>query len=98
MTTEVTFRHFNGQHPNLHDAALESAEKFKKFNNQIISTHIEFINEKSDKTVQFTVNAKGTILVAKDSSDDFQKSIALAEDKLIRQLRKLKTKILNHQQ
>ena len=89
MTTEVTFRHFNAKHPTLHDMALEAAEGFTQFNNSILSTHIEFINEPEEKKVQFTVNANGKVLVSHDSTDDFKKSLAGAEDKLIRQLRKL---------
>ena len=95
MTTEVTFRHFNAKHPTLHDMALEAAEGFTQFNNSILSTHIEFINEPEEKKVQFTVNANGKVLVSQDSTDDFKKSLAGAEDKLIRQLRKLKTKLIN---
>lgn len=97
MTTEVTFRHFDAKkHPTLHDMALESADKFTQFNSSILSTHVEFINEQVEKKVEFRVNANGKILVSHDSTDDFKKSLASAEDKLIRQLKKLKTKLNNH--
>lgn len=96
MTTEVTFRHFNAKHPTLHNMALESADRFTQFNNSILSTHIEFTNEPEEKKVEFRVNANGNVLVSSDSTDDFKKSLANAEEKLIRQLRKLKTKINSH--
>lgn len=97
MTTEVTFRHFDAKkHPTLHDMALESADKFTQFNSSILSTKIEFINESEEKKVEFRVNANGTVIVSSDSTDDFKKSLAGAEDKLIRQLKKLKTRTNNH--
>ncbi|MER3329457.1 MAG: HPF/RaiA family ribosome-associated protein, partial [Candidatus Kapaibacterium sp.] len=97
MTTEVTFRHFDAKkHPTLHDMALEAAEGFTQFNNSILSTHVEFINEPEEKVVEFRVNANGKVLVASDRTDDFKKSLASAEDKLVRQLKKLKTKTKDH--
>ena len=97
MTTEVTFRHFDAKkHPTLHDMALEAAEGFTQFNSSILSTHVKFINEPEEKVVEFRVNANGKILVSSDRTDDFKKSLASAEDKLIRQLRKLKTRTNNH--
>ncbi len=92
MKTNVTFRHFQGQNPDLHSLALESTNKFKKFNDDIITANVEFINE-ADKTVQFTVHVNGSTLVSSESSTEFKKSIALAEDKMIGQIKKLKTKI-----
>lgn len=97
MTTEVTFRHFDAKkHPTLHDMALESADKFTQYNSSILSTKIEFINEPEEKVVEFRVNANGRVIVSSDSTDDFKKSLASAEDKLIRQLKKLKTRTNNH--
>jgi ribosomal subunit interface protein len=98
MTTEVTFRHFNAKHPTLHSMALEAAGRFTQFNNSILSTHVEFVNEPEEKIVEFRVNANGTVLVSQDSTDDFKKSLAGAEEKLIRQLRKLKTRLTNIKQ
>jgi ribosomal subunit interface protein len=97
MTTEVTFRHFDAKkHPTLHDMALEAAEGFTQFNSSILSTHVEFINEPEEKVVEFRVNANGKVLVSSDRTDDFKKSLASAEDKLVRQLKKLKTKTKDH--
>lgn len=95
MKTNVTFRHFNGHHPDLQEMAIEAANRFSKFHDSIISANIDFLNE-NEKTVQFTVNVAGTTLVAKDSSDELKKSLALAEDKMVRQIKKLKEKHTNH--
>jgi putative sigma-54 modulation protein len=93
MRTKVTFRHFKSQ-AELHDAALEAAERFEKFYSGITSTDIIFKNE-ANKVVEFTVRVNGNTLIAKESSDEFNKSLNEAADKMIRQLRKWKTKY-NH--
>ncbi len=91
MQTNVTFRHFNGQHPKLHQAALDTVKNFEKYHDGILSANIDFINE-HDKIVQFTLNLEGDTIVAKEESDDFNKSLNLASDKVKRQIRKWKTK------
>lgn len=95
MQTNVTFRHTKGQHPNLTDDAKVLAEGFEKYYDGIISTNVEFLNE-TEKSVHFTVQIQGTTLVAKESSDDFAKSLHLAAEKIITQLKKWKTKHQNH--
>jgi putative sigma-54 modulation protein len=90
MKTNVTFRHLKS-HPDLENAALAAADGFAKFLDNIISTDVVFKNE-IDKTVEFTVRVQGNTLVAKDSSDDFYKSLNDASDKIIRQIHKFKTK------
>jgi len=91
MKTKVTFRHVKTQ-PELQEAALEAAERFEKFYSGITSTDIIFKNE-ADKIVEFTVRVQGNTLIAKESSDEFHKSLNEASDKMIRQLRKRKEKI-----
>lgn len=94
MNTNVTFRHTKGNHPGLNELAVETAESFSKYNDTIISTDVEFINE-ANKIVQFKVNIKDSTIVAKHESDDFQKSLHGASDKIVRQLKKWKTKHTN---
>lgn len=95
MKTNVTFRHFNAHHQHLHDAAIDAADRFGKFYDHINTTNVEFIND-AEKTVQFTVQVSGSTLVVTESTDEFHKSLALAEDKMVRQLRKHKTKTADH--
>lgn len=90
MITNVTFRHLKSS-PDLHDAALDEANKFGRFHDNIVSTDIVFAND-NDKTVEFAVRVQGSTLIAKESSDDFNKSLNTAADKIVRQLRKWKTK------
>lgn len=91
MKTQVTFRHTNTD-PELHEAAVELAKKFTRYHDNITGTQIEFIND-SGKVVEFTVNIQGNTLIAKASSDDFLKSLNEASDKIVRQLKKKKSKM-----
>jgi ribosomal subunit interface protein len=95
MKTQVTFRHVKTHHPKLQEEAIELAESFEKYHEDIISSNIEFINETA-KTVIFTVHIQGTTLVAKEDSDDFHKSLKESADKIIRQIIKWKEKHNNN--
>ena len=90
MQTKVTFRHFKSE-PELYDAAIESAKSFEKFFDDIISTDVIFNND-IGKGVEFTVRVKGETLIVKENSDDFFKSLNEGTNKMIRQIRKWKTK------
>ncbi len=94
MHTNVTFRHFTGQHPDLHDSAIALAESFNKYHDGIMSTTVEFINE-NPKTVEITANVPGTTLVAKNTGEDFHKSLHEAGSKIVRQIQKYKTKTIS---
>lgn len=92
MKTSITFRHMK-TNPELHETAVREADGFDKFLDNIISTDVVFTNE-NDKIVEFTVRVKGDTLIARDRTEDFSKSLHSAADKMVRQLRKLKTKRL----
>ncbi|MCL2039715.1 MAG: HPF/RaiA family ribosome-associated protein [Bacteroidetes bacterium] len=91
MKIQVTFRHFNGNHPQLHQAAEELAASFTKYNSAIISTNIDFVNG-SEKIVNFTVYIKDHTISSGYASDDLHKSLNAAADKVIKQLKKYKNK------
>jgi ribosomal subunit interface protein len=91
MQIQVTFRHFNGHHPQLNQAAINLAESFAKYNDSIISVNVEFINE-NQKIVNFTVHIQGATLASTEATDDLHTSLTLAGDKIIKQLLKHKEK------
>lgn len=93
MNTQVTFRHLKSR-PELQEAAMESAQRFTKFYDGITNTNVEFIAD-TNNTVEFRVRINGNVLVVRESSDDFMKSLHSATDKMIRQLKKRKTKLTN---
>jgi len=91
MKTQVTFRHVNAHHPQLQEDAKKILEGLSKYSDEITSASVEFLNETS-KTVEITIVLHGNTIVAKEDSDDFRKSLNEAEDKIIRQIQKWKTK------
>jgi ribosomal subunit interface protein len=91
MQTTVTFRHIKARQ-DLHEAAIEQATKFNRFYDGIISTNIEFIHD-VDNVVEFKVNVQGNTFISKENTEDFTKSLNIASDKMVRQLKKWKTKI-----
>jgi len=90
MQTQVTFRHLKSR-PDLNEAAMEAVQKFEKFHEGITSTTVEFIAE-AHNVVEFKCHINGNVLVVKESSDDFLKSLNEAADKMIRQLKKHRDK------
>jgi len=95
MSTNVTFRHFNAQHPELEQTARGVVDGFKKYIEDIHSAEVVFNNEK-EKEVEITIRLDGQTLNAKDHSDEFRKSLSSVEDKMIRQIKKYKTKHSDH--
>lgn len=91
MQTTVTFRHLKARQ-DLQEAAIEQANKFNRFYDGIISTNIEFIHD-VDNVVEFKVNVQGNTFISKENTEDFTKSLNIASDKMVRQLKKWKTKI-----
>jgi ribosomal subunit interface protein len=91
MKTQVTFRHFNGHHPQLHHAAEELAASFTKYSDGIISTNIELIND-GEKIVNFIVHMKEHTITSEFTSDDFHRSLNAAAEKIIKQIQKHKEK------
>jgi ribosomal subunit interface protein len=91
MKTNVTFRHFNSHHPQLQQAAQETASHFTRYLENISSTDVEFINDE-EKIVECQVVINKEVLKSTGKSDDFHKSLHIASDKIIRQLSKYKTK------
>jgi ribosomal subunit interface protein len=91
MHTQVTFRHTKSD-LELQDSAKEMAEKFEKFYDGITKTEIVF-NEEKEHIVEITVHVTGNTFFVKEGSDDFEKSLNIASDKMIRQINKWKEKL-----
>lgn len=90
MKTQVTFRHLKSR-PELYEAAEEAIKRFEKFNDSIISINVEFIQE-AQNVCEFRIHINGNVLAVREASDDFEKSLNLAADKVVRQLKKQKEK------
>lgn len=93
MNTKVTFRNMKSNQE-LTEAANESAKRFEKFAEEILSTDIIFKNDVNAE-VEITLKVKKDVLVVKEESEDFIKSLNEATDKMVRQIRKWKQKLTN---
>ncbi|MCU0331698.1 MAG: HPF/RaiA family ribosome-associated protein [Candidatus Kapabacteria bacterium] len=91
MDVHVTARHCKLSSEE-HDAAVLAAQQFSRYHDGIIRVDGIFENG-VDKTCEYTVRLQGHTIVARENSESFGKSIHEAAHKIVRQLRKLKTKL-----
>lgn len=92
MQTKVTFRHLKSR-PDLQLAALDAVKKFERFSDMISTASVEFSADSQSK-VKFILVVNGDTLIVEESSEDFMKSLRAATDKMVRQLKKHKEKIV----
>lgn len=85
----------------IHDYAVEKMNKaIKNFEEHVIDLKVVLSVNKNrsvsrNQTAEVTISAKGSIIRAEESSDSMYSAIDLVADKLARQLRKYKTRILD---
>ncbi len=94
MEIKFTARHFKAA-PELQQEAIDSAHNFEKFFEGIISVEIILVEESSRenlKSAEYIVYVQDHTIVAKEATEDYYKSINAAAEKVVRQLRKLKTR------
>jgi len=95
MDIHFTARRFKA-HQELRDHALSSIKKLDRFYDGIVRSDIILSFEhkpNSTKIAEINLRVFGTLLSAKEKSEDFHKSIDLALEKLERQLERVKTKL-----
>ncbi len=84
----------------LKEYANRKVSKLSKYFNHILSVSVEFADEASGKRqgtrkAEITLNAAGQVLRAEVVGSSFYASLDAAADKLERQLRKLKTRLID---
>lgn len=95
MHIHFTARRFKA-HETVRDHAIDSVKRLDKFYDGIVRADVILSYERtmnSLKTAEINLHVHGTVLFAKEKSEDFHKSIDLAVDKLERQLDKYKMKL-----
>jgi putative sigma-54 modulation protein len=99
MTFIFTARHFKA-HDTLKEFAEAETQKFTKHYDGIIRTEVILDYDKPENSVknaEVIVHAKSNhTFKAKESSDDFMKSIEAAMNKIEIQVRKYKDKLTSH--
>jgi putative sigma-54 modulation protein len=95
MNVTFTARRFR-PHPDIKEHALDTVKKLNKFFDGIISADVILSYERatnSVKTAEINLQVFGSVLTAKESTDDYHKSIDKAAEKLTLRLEKYKTKL-----
>jgi ribosomal subunit interface protein len=92
MRTKISSIHFKAT-DSLKEFAEAEVQRLTKFSDDILNCEIELSYQKAEKRAHVHISANGNVLNASDVTDEFQKSIVLAVDKLEQQLKKLKGKI-----
>jgi ribosome hibernation promoting factor len=94
MNISITARKFKA-HDTLKEYIQDEVNSLEKFSYDILSADVILSfrnNHDSVKIAEIILKVPGQILSATEQSDDFKKSVSAACEKLIRQLKKLKTK------
>ncbi len=94
MNITITARKFKA-HVTLKDYIENGIKSLKKYNDDIINADVILSyqnNHDSIKIAEIILQVPGQTMAAKEESDDFEKSINSAIEKISRQLIKLKTK------
>jgi putative sigma-54 modulation protein len=95
MNVKFTARRFRA-HPDIKEHAMETVKKLDRYYDGIVSADVILSFErvtKSVKTAEINLHVHGTVLTAKEKSEDFIKSIDATGEKLASQLAKYKTKL-----
>lgn len=94
MNIQITARKFRAK-DSLKDFIREAIKSLEKFNDQIIEANVvlSYTHLKdSIKNVEIVLQIPGKVITVNDSSEDYEKSVNSAIEKIIRQLSKIKTK------
>jgi putative sigma-54 modulation protein len=95
MHVKFTARRFRAR-PEIKEHAIEQVKKLDRFFDGIFNTDVILSFEgakKNIKVAEINLHVHGSILTAKEKSDDFRKSVDFAVEKLGMQLEKYKTKL-----
>ncbi|HPN39633.1 MAG TPA: ribosome-associated translation inhibitor RaiA [Melioribacteraceae bacterium] len=96
MNIQITSRKFRAK-DSLKDFINNEVSSLEKYNDEILEANVilSFTHLKeSEKTSEIVIKIPGKTLSVSETTDEFEKSITLAVEKLVRQLRKVKTKKL----
>ncbi|MDP2036996.1 MAG: ribosome-associated translation inhibitor RaiA [Ignavibacteria bacterium] len=94
MNIRITSRKFKAK-DSLKDLIKGEVKSFERFNDQIMDCNVVLSfthNKDSIKTAEIITKLPGHTITVSVSSDEFEKSIMMAVDKIVKQLVKVKTK------
>jgi len=94
MNIKITARKFKARET-LKDFVKDEVKSLLKINDDIISADVILSYQNSHESIkksEITIHIPGQTFVATEESDEFTKSVTLAVEKLLRQLKTLKSK------
>lgn len=94
MNVTITARKFKA-HDSLKQYVKDELSILKKYNDEILSADVKLSFQNptnSIKIADITVSIPGQIINATDQSDDFKKSVTASVEKLVKQLKTIKSK------
>ena len=94
MRTKISSIHFKAT-DSLKAFAENEVQRLLKFSDEIINCEVELSYQREQKRAHVHVGVNHSILNASEVTDDFQKSIVGAVDKLEEQLKRQKGRIQN---
>lgn len=92
MRTKISSIHFKATN-SLKEFAENEVLRLLKLSNEIINCEVELSYQRAQKRAHVHISVNHSILNASEVTDDFQKSIVGAVDKLEEQLKRLKGRI-----
>ena len=95
MKVDITARHFSPS-DQLKEMVYEKLRKIEKFNSNIMNCRVVLTKEANFEDVDIVVNGKGHQFVANEKSDNFEKSLINAIDKITIQVKKQHEKLLDY--
>jgi len=95
MQVDITSRHFTPS-LQLKEMVYEKLHKIEKFNNSITSCRVVLTKEANFEDVEIVIHSKGYHFVAHENSNNFEKSLITAVDKITIQVKKQHEKLVNH--
>ncbi len=96
MNIQITSRKFRAKE-SLKEFIKAEVSSLEKYNDEIMEATVilSFTHLKeSEKTAEIVIKIPHKTLSVSETTEDFEKSVSLAVEKLVRQLRKVKTKKL----
>ena len=95
MQVDITARHFTPS-VQLKEMVYEKLKKIEKFNSSIMHCRVILTKQANFEDVEIVVNGKGHQFVANEDSDNFEKSLISAIDKITIQVKKQHEKLVRH--
>ena len=95
MKVDITARHFSPS-DQLKEMVYEKLKKIEKFNSGLMNCRVILTKEANFEDVEIVAHGKGHHFVANENSENFEKSLMGAVDKITIQVKKQHEKLAEH--